>query len=192
MSTPSEPEKVKLITSLFSPQKDLIDQVIQEMESIFGPIDWKSRDLFFDRTKYYAREMGWPLYRRFISFEDLIRPEDLIEVKLKTNRIEKQYMAEEEKRRINIDPGYIALERLILATGKNYTHRIYLGKGIYADLTLIYQRGTFQPLDWTYRDYSDPEMIDCFNRLRESYKNQIRKTELAEPSLYDIEPEIGE
>ena len=191
MSTPSEPEKVKLITSLFSPQKDLIDQVIRELESIFGPVDWKSRDLFFDRTKYYAKEMGWPLFRRFISFKDLIRPEDLIEVKLKTNHIEKHYV-EEGKRRINIDPGYIALERLILATGKNYTHRIYLGQGIYADLTLIYQRGTFQPLEWTYRDYSDPEMIDCFNRLREGYKNQLRETIPAGQSLYDIEPEIGE
>jgi len=191
MSTPSEPEKVKLITSLFSPQKDLIDQVIREMESIFGPFDWKSRELFFDRTKYYAREMGWPLFRRFISFKDLIKPEDLIEVKLKTNYIEKQYV-EEGKRRINIDPGYIALERLILATGKNYTHRIYLGQGIYADLTLIYQRGTFQPLEWTYRDYSDPEMIDCFNRLREDYKNQLREMVPAGQSLYDIEPEIGE
>ena len=191
MSTPSEPEKVKLITSLFSPQKDLIDQVIPEMESIFGPVDWKSGELFFDRTKYYAREMGWPLFRRFISFKDLIRPEDLIEVKLKTNHIEKHYV-EEGKRRINIDPGYIALERLILATGKNYTHRIYLGQGIYADLTLIYQRGTFQPLEWTYRDYSDPEMIDCFNRLREDYKNQLRETVPAGQSLYDIEPEMGE
>ena len=191
MSTPSEPEKVKLITSLFSPQKDLIDLVIREMESIFGPVDWKSRDLFFDRTKYYAREMGWPLFRRFISFKDLIKPEDLIEIKLKTNQIEERYV-EEGKRRINIDPGYIALERLILATGKNYTHRIYLGQGIYADLTLIYQRGTFQPPEWTYRDYSDPEMIDCFNRLREGYKNQIRETVPAGQSLYDIEPEMGE
>ena len=84
------------------------------------------------------------------------------------------------------------MERLILATGKNYTHRIYLGQGIYADLTLIYQRGTFQPLEWTYRDYSDPEMIDCFNRLREGYKNQIRETVPAGQSLYDIEPEMGE
>lgn len=191
MSIPSDPEDVKLIASLFSPQKELIDQIIQEMEPVFGPVDWKSRDLFFDRTTYYAREMGWPLYRRFISFERLIRPEDLIEVKLKTNHIEKQYL-ELDKRRINIDPGYIALERLILATGKNYTHRIYLGQGIYADLTLIYQRGTFQPLEWTYRDYSDPEMIDCFNRLRESYKNQIRQTIPAEQSLYDIEHEMGE
>jgi hypothetical protein len=191
MSIPSEPEDVKLIASLFSPQKELVDQIIQEMQSIFGPVDWKSRDLFFDRTTYYAREMGWPLYRRFISFEDLIRPENLIEVKLKTNHIEKQHL-ESDKRRINIDPGYIALERLILATGKNYTHRIYLGQGIYADLTLIYQRGTFQPLEWTYRDYSDPEMIDCFNQLRESYKNQVRQKIPDEQSLYDIETETGD
>lgn len=191
MSTPSEPEDVKLIASLFSPQKDLVDRVIRELEPIFGPVDWISRELFFDRTEYYAREMGWPLYRRFISFENLIRPEELVEVKLKTNRIESRY-CEGNKRLINIDPGYIALERLVLATGKNYTHRVYLNLGIYADLTLIYQRGGFQPLEWTYRDYSDPEMIGCFNRLREIYKNRIRQTEPPGQSLYDVQTENGE
>ena len=193
MSIPNEPEDVKLIASLFSPQQDLVERVIQELEMAFGPVDWRSRDMLFDRTKYYAREMGWPLYRRFVSFETLMRPEDLVAAKLETNHIESQYLAPEgDRRRINIDPGYIALERLVLATGKNYTHRIYLGQGIYADLTLIYQRGGFQPLEWTYRDYADPEMIDCFNRLRETYKNQLRKTDLSEQPLYAVEPEIGE
>ena len=176
MSIPSESEDVKLIISLFSPETELIGGVIHELEAFFGPTDWKSPELIFDRTKYYAKEMGWPLYRRFISFHTLIRPEAIAEIKLTTNTLENRYL-QDENRKINIDPGYISLERLILATGKNYIHRIYLSRGIYADLTLIFQRGGFRPLEWTYRDYADADTIDHFNRLRERYKNQIRGLE---------------
>ncbi len=72
-------------------------------------------------------------------------------------------------RRINIDPGYINPERLILAKGKNFTHRVYLSKGIFADLTLIFQKGSFRPLEWTYPDYADPEIIGFFNDIRNKY-----------------------
>lgn len=173
MSDPHEAEDVKLISSLFSPQNELIDKVIAELENLFGLTDWISPGLFFDRTKYYAKEMGWPLHRRFISFKNLIRPEDIVEIKLATNEVEGRYL-QDGKRGINIDPGYISLERLILATGKNYTHRIYLSKGIYADLTLLYHRGSFRPLEWTYRDYAGPETLGFFDDVRKSYKAQLR------------------
>ena len=173
MSNPCEADDAKLISSLFSSQANMIEQVILELEGLFGPTDRISPALLFDRTKYYEKEMGWPLHRRFISFKTLIRPEEIVEIKQKTNALEKKY-AQGGKRKINIDPGYIVLERLILATGKNYTHRIYLSKGIYADLTLIFQRGSFSPLAWTYKDYSDPEIIGFFNGVRETYKRQIR------------------
>ncbi len=176
MSNPSEAEDVKLISSLFSAHANLIDRVILEMEGLFGPTDWISPAFFFDRTKYYEKEMGWPLHRRFISFKTLVRPQDIVEIKWKTNALEKKE-SQRGKRKINIDPGYVALERLVLATGKNYTHRIYLSKGIYADLTLIFQRGSFSPLAWTYKDYGDPESIDYFNGVRERYKRQIRGLE---------------
>ena len=177
MSTPRKADDVKLISSLFSAHQKLLDQVIADLEGLYGPTDWISPEFLFDRTKYYEKEMGWPLYRRYISFANLIRPEELADVKLKTNEIESRHFVE-GKRGINIDPGYISLERLILATGKNYIHRIYLSKGIYADLTLIFQRGTFKPLQWTYRDYADPKTIVCFNDLREKYKRQVRGIEV--------------
>ncbi len=173
MSRPAEADDVKLITSLFSAQQDLIDDVMADLVSRFGPSDWTSPILPFDRTRYYAREMGWPLYRRFVSFDNLIRPEQIVDIKLTTNDIEARHL-EDGRRRINIDPGYVSLERLILATGKNYTHRVYLAKGIYADLTLIYHKGSFSPLGWTYRDYADPDAIACFNQVRERYKRQLR------------------
>jgi hypothetical protein len=173
MSEPSEAEDVKLFSSLFSPGEALIETVIVELEGIFGPTDWISEGLLFDRTRYYEREMGWPLYRRFIAFRDLIRPDKIVDIKLRTNALEARYL-QDGKRQINIDPGYISLERLVLTTGKNYTHRIYLSKGIYADLTLIFHRGTFRALEWTYRDYAAPEVINRFNEVRERYKEQLR------------------
>jgi hypothetical protein len=174
MSTPNEAEDVKLICSLFSSEKELIDNVINELELLFGPTDWRSPWLFFDRTRYYEKEMGWPLHRRFVSFRDLIRPQEIVRAKLATNRIEENFSKAEGPRRINIDPGYISLERLVLATGKNYIHRIYLSDGIFADLTLIFHGQSFKAIEWTYRDYGDPVAIGYFNEVRSRYKGQLR------------------
>lgn len=175
MSIPCESDDVKFISSLFSPEKELIDTTINELEDAFGIKDWVSPWLLFDRTRYYEKEMGWPLHRRFVSFKKLIRPETLVDKKMIAIELEKKY-THNGKRRVNIDPGYITLERLVLATGKNYTHRIYLSKGIFADLTLVFNKGSFRPLEWTYRDYSAPDIITFFNEQRERYKNQLRKT----------------
>ncbi|MCP4576240.1 MAG: DUF4416 family protein [Deltaproteobacteria bacterium] len=174
MSQPETSDDVKLIMSLFSPEKELVESVMAQLPDIYGETEWISPEVFFDRTRYYEKEMGWPLYRRFLSFKNLIPPEMLVNVKLKTNGIENSFL-NGPKRRINIDPGYISLERLVLATGKNYIHRIYLGKGIYADLTLVFKRGGFVPLDWTYPDYADQTMLDCFNTIRSQYLEQLRK-----------------
>jgi len=175
MSRPHPPEKVMLMASLFSPDRSVIERALDQLSERFGPVERISPELMFDRTRYYAREMGWPLYRRFVSFEQLISPETLVEVKLETNAVEDLYRTE-GNRQANIDPGYISAERLILATGKNYVHRVYLGKGIYADLTLVYMRGSFRPLQWTYRDYSAPDMIAYFNELRAAYMERLRET----------------
>lgn len=171
MSHPREPDHVKPISSLFSPDVELIDVAIKQLEAILGPVDWVSPLINFDRTTYYEKEMGWPLYRRFVSFEDLIPPERLVDVKLKTNQIEQLHLLKGD-RRINIDPGYISAERLILATGKNYVHRVYLSRGIYADLTLIFHKGSFIALEWTYPDYADQATIEFFNEVRARYMKQ--------------------
>ncbi len=174
MSQPREPDPVKIIASLFSPKKASIEEVIAQLSDTYGRVDWISPELLFDRTKYYAREMGWPLHRRFISFEKLAPPEALVEIKHHTNNIEKQYLLD-GNRQINIDPGYISPERLLLATGKNYVHRVYLSKGIYADLTLVFKRGSFRTLEWTYPDYADPAIIEYMNKVREKYMSQLKE-----------------
>lgn len=174
MSHPREPDPVKLISSLFSHEKGIIEKVIGQLSDIYGPVDHISPELLFDRTRYYAKEMGWPLHRRFVSFEKLVPTGTLVEVKLKTNEVEQMYLCG-GNRTVNIDPGCISPERLILATGKNYVHRIYLSKGIYADLTLIFKKGSFSPLKWTYPDYADPEVIGFFNGVRGQYMDQLRE-----------------
>jgi hypothetical protein len=173
MSRPVEPPPVKLIVSLFSPSQPLLDESVEALAGPFGPIDWVSPPFMFDRTMYYAREMGWPLHRRFVSFRDLVAPECLPEIKIETNALEERYLTE-GRRRVNIDPGYVALERLVLATGKNYVHRIYLSRGIYADLTLVFSKGSFSPLPWTYPDYAAVDTIGYFNQVRADYLAQLK------------------
>ncbi|MBP9560644.1 MAG: DUF4416 family protein, partial [Syntrophorhabdaceae bacterium] len=112
------------------------------------------------------------LYRIFVLFGSLVGRDCLIETKLKTNAIEKD-LSTEEKRQVNIDPGYISLENIILATTKNYTHRVYMGSGIYGDLTLIYKKGGYKPLEWTYPDYAGSDIVSIFNRWREHYKRML-------------------
>jgi hypothetical protein len=175
MSRLTESEDVKLICSIFSPEEGLILECMHDLAELFGPADWVSHGLFFDRTRFYEREMGWPLHRRFVSYGRLIRPNRIVEAKISTSRLEEKY-ARQGKRRVNIDPGYISLERLVLATGKNYTHRIYLSKGVYADLTLVFQKGAYRSLPWTFPDYASSEMIEIFNAIRSRYKAQLRET----------------
>jgi len=173
MSHPNKPGRIKIISSLFSHEKEALERIAGKLAEIFGCVDRMSTLLLFDRTKYYAKEMGWPLHRRFISFAELVVPDRLVEIKLRTNEVEQAYLVD-GKRSVNIDPGYISPERLILATGKNYVHRVYLSKGIYADLTLVFKRGSFRPLEWTYPDYADPQVIGFFNEVREAYMKQRR------------------
>ena len=110
----------------------------------FGPVDLVSAWMPFDYTIYYEREMGSPLFRRMLVFRDLIGQDELPAIKRFTNDLESEYL-DEGRRRVNIDPGYLLPERFVLATGKNFTHRIYIGQGIYADLTLIYAKANSGP-----------------------------------------------
>jgi hypothetical protein len=120
--------------------------------------------------------MGEGLFRRFITFRPLIPREQLVRIKHETNEIEEQF-AIDGKRRVNIDPGYICAEHLILATTKGYTHRPYLGEGIHADLTLIYREGQFRPLEWTYPDYASSQVREILQGVRKRYVQELQRGE---------------
>ena len=168
MSWPKPSEPAKLVIGLFTPEKNLCLSVVAELERQYGPVDYISRWLVFDDTGYYADEMGSVLYRRMLSFKGVIDQDQLPDIKLSTNQLEFQWM-QDGRRRVNIDPGYLLASRFVLATGKNFTHRIYIGRLIYADLTLVYEKGRFRTLPWTYPDYARPELQTILNQMRRNY-----------------------
>ncbi|MFH1896760.1 MAG: DUF4416 family protein [Candidatus Desantisbacteria bacterium] len=167
----TSPEKVKLIIAMLSSSEELFETVQNRLKQEFGSIDFCSQILPFTFTQYYIPEMGTDIKRRFISFSLLILPEELAGIKVLTNSIEQEFLAG-DKRRINLDSGYITAAKLILATTKDNSHRIYLGKGIYAEITLRFVSGTFRHWEWTYPDYKTPEYIEIFNCIRGLFMEQ--------------------
>jgi hypothetical protein len=172
MSRPKPPELAKLVVGLFTPEKGLCPRVVTGLERQFGPVDYISRWLTFDYTDYYTAEMGEGLFRRVLSFKRLIAQDRLPHIKKCTNELEQQW-AHNGRRRINIDPGYLLPSRFVLATGKNFSHRIYIGDSIYADLTLLYEKARFQILPWTYPDYADPGLQAVLDQIRGNYMEAI-------------------
>lgn len=138
----------------------------------FGKIDFESRALPFALTDYYQPEFGIGLQRVFISFKRLVDPEELAQIKALTNRMENRFSAG-NKRLVNIDPGYLNLAKLVLASTKDYVHRIYLGKGIYAETTLFFRGKGFQAWEWTYPDFRAEGYRDIFNQIREIFYQQV-------------------
>jgi Domain of unknown function (DUF4416) len=175
MSVPRAPQRAKLIIGLIMQDRTLIEPLSGELCASFGPLDMVSAWMSFDYTTYYEPEMGAPLSRRMLTFKGLIQQDELPAIKLATNRVEETYSLN-GKRRVNIDPGYLLLERLVLASGKNFSHRIYLGHGIYADLTLTYQHGAFIKLPWTYPDYADQPMLGFLQQVRSKYAVDLKQT----------------
>jgi hypothetical protein len=174
MGKPKEPQPAKLFMSLIALENDIFQQGVQDLCATLGETDTISQRFPFDFTDYYMQEMGKPLYRHFITFERLISIPALPDIKQATNHLEEKYAAPNGNRRINLDPGYICMEHVILATTKGYTHRPYLRDGIYVDLTLIYRNKSFQPLEWTYPDYCQEEVIALFNQFRKKYLEDLR------------------
>jgi len=176
MSLPQAPQAAKLIIGVFTGNKEVLIPVLQTLTGMFGEIDLMSDWLPFDYTAYYAPEMGEALFRRMTTFKPLIDQGDLAAIKCRTNAIEREF-SEDGHRRVNIDPGYLLRERFVLATGKNFTHRIYIGQHIYADLTLMFQKGAFQFLPWTYPDYQDPKLLAFLYRVRDKYIKDLTETD---------------
>ncbi|MCD6160997.1 MAG: DUF4416 family protein [candidate division Zixibacteria bacterium] len=167
------PVPVKLICAVtFAPSVD-IENILTALENTFGIIESKSEIINFNHTDYYDSEMGTDLQKMLVSFERLFKPQDLWLAKLTTIDIEKIFK-KNGKRRINLDPGYLETSKLVLASTKNFSHRIYLNEGIWAEVALIYSGQQFQKLPWTYPDYMDIKFIKFLEATREKYRLFIR------------------
>jgi hypothetical protein len=169
VSVPVIPEHAMVIVSVLTPHDGIVGDVSNLLMRHLGAMEEETGPLLFPYTSYYDKEMGSGIRRWMWAFSQLVDRSELVRIKLLTNSVEHTY-TNGGKRRVNLDPGLMTLGNFVLATGKNNAHRIYLSQGIFADLTLIFRGGTYRPLEWTYPDYADPEMIGILNRFREKYK----------------------
>lgn len=177
MSKIEQPEPVKLVIGIIFNQDHLFVQVKEELTRKYGELDLESLKFRFTYTDYYREEMGEILWKKFLSFKSLISPAELVPIKIFTNKLEEKFfVAGTAKRRVNIDPGYLSLAKLVLATGKDFAHRIYLNQGIYAEVTLRYSRHEgFKPWEWTYPDYKSKHYLELLEIIRSIYRNQIEQ-----------------
>jgi hypothetical protein len=171
MGKPANPKPALLFTGILYSDESYLSKAKESLLSIFGAALMETPPVSWDYSKYYKEEIGSPIMRTFIFFKNLINPAEIADIKLRTNDIEAS-LSTGGKRNVNIDPGYLTLANVVLATTKGYSHRIYLGKGIYGEVSLMYKEKnkTFIPHIFTYPDYRDKNCIEMFLKAREFLK----------------------
>jgi len=172
MGSLAKQHPVKLAVSIIYKDEGRLKSAEEGLKRLYGAAEPLEAMLAFDYTDYYSGEMGRPLKRKLICFKKLVNKEKLPGIKLATNRIEDRLRAGAD-RTVNIDPGYVTDAKLLLLTTKDYTHRVYIGKKIFAESTLFFKGGTFNAWPWTYPDYASREMVSYFNRVREIYMKDM-------------------
>ncbi len=178
MWTLKKPADAKLIIGLLGCDRNALDTAIRAITKKFGKVDRVSDIWPFEQTDYYKDETGDNILRQFVSIEKPICPGRLAKIKHQTNGIEKK-LAKKIKtnlpRPVNIDPGIIEPSKLILASTKNYSHRIYIGEKIWAETTLVYNKGLWKAFDYTYPDYRQKCYHDFFSQVRSKLIQQLRE-----------------
>jgi len=176
MAQPRAHMKVKLIIGMLSRFPELLDRAGKLLEKDFGPVSHRSEIIPFNFSDYYESEMGAGLLRSFLAFERLVDAGTLAAIKLRTNSIEQELAGPQwpVARPINVDPGYLDLSKLILASAKDYAHRIYLGQGIYAEVTLTFKDGALRSMPWTYPDYRSEAYLHFFEKVRADFHRAVR------------------
>jgi len=173
--------RVKLFCGIISADDNVTKQALGRLCEKFGKVDVKSAESDFNFTDYYNAEMGSKLKRFWVSFDTLIFADEIAEIKVWTNALEDSFaikdgLAVDNKRRINIDPGYLNPANVILASTKDFSHRVYLSKGVYAEVTLIYKKEDFIKLPWTYPDYMSPAAKEFLLSARTALMRQLKES----------------
>jgi hypothetical protein len=176
MGAVSTPLPVKLMFAVtYDPSVDL-NSVLSILNARFGTPEYTYGPLPFTWTRYYAEEMGENLMKFYFNYPDFMDRSLIVSLKHYTNDLEKSFMVD-GRRRVNIDPGYIARDKLVLATTKDFYHRLYLGDGIYGEVTLHYRRGKYRIFSWTYPDFREPELHSFLEKARARLVKEIRVQE---------------
>ena len=171
-----------LIVAAFSQWPEVIRRARDILHDRYGPIVLDSPAFDFVETHYYDGQMGQGLTKQFFAFERLIQVEALAGIKIATNAIEREFASQSEwaadktgvARPVNLDPGYLNAGKWVLATTKDQAHRLYLGQGIYAEVTLRFERGEFVPWPWTYPNYRREDYRAFFRSARSEYMRLLR------------------
>ena len=172
-----KPKPVKLIIGILAADTDCLQKAIEAIIREFGKADLISDAWSFDKTEYYREQTGDHIMRQFVSIEELVDPAELAVIKHKTNGLEQelaQQLRHNVPRPVNLDPGLIEPSKLVLATTKNYSHRIYIGNEMYAEVTLIYDKGAWSALPYTYPDYRQSCYRDFFEKVRKKLLEQLK------------------
>jgi Domain of unknown function (DUF4416) len=177
MAKPEPFAPVKLICGVIAAEAPLYERAKALLVDRFGPVELESPAFPFDLTDYYNREMGPGLWRRFMGFARLIEPERLADIKIETNALEEMVREESGKalRAVNLDPGYLTASALVMATAKDFSHRVPLARGIYAHLEFLFTKTDVKPLDWTYPDMRRDGCRRFFLEVRAAYLAQVRE-----------------
>jgi hypothetical protein len=177
MAQPREFAPVKLICGVIYKEEALYEEVKKRLEAEWGRVDSESPPFAFDLTDYYEEEMGPGLVRRFMSFETLTAPESLPKKKIRAIELEEALRREvgAAGRPVNVDPGYLSASALVMATAKDFAHRIPLGQGIYAHLEFLFTKTGVRTLDWTYPDFRRRQPQAYFRSVRETYLRRLRE-----------------
>jgi len=173
-----EPRPVKLIVGILASDERCLAAAREGVLGALGPADLFSEVWAFDQTDYYADELGPRVLRQFVSIEQLIDPGDLADVKHRTNEMERQLaatLAMPFPRPVNLDPGVVEPSKLILASTKNFAHRIYIGRKMYAEVTLVFDKGQWRLLPYTFPDYKRPEYHAFFSMVRSRLVERLRQ-----------------
>lgn len=181
----SDPPKVLLIFAAFSRFESLLDQAPALIAEHFGAVELASERFAFVETDYYANSMGADLHKQLFACRHLHLAESLPAIKRRTNAIEESIARDHPglgvARPFNLDPGYLDMAKLVLASTKDHAHRLYLGSGIYGEVTLHYRAKQWQPWPWTYPDYRRPEVSEFLTRSRSHFR-KLQERQLAAPS----------
>jgi len=171
---PLDVQPVQLVVCALETDEAAFGGACELMLDQFGPVAELHGPWAFDVTDYYDAEMGGPpIWRRLVAFAEPMRSEQLPEAKLITNRIEER-LAREGRRRVNLDAGYMDFNKFVLASAKFHEHKIHLGRGIYADLTLIFNNGVWNPLPWSFADFRDDRYYEALTTIRAGYRQRLR------------------
>jgi hypothetical protein len=169
---------VKLVCGVMACEDEIFERAMEHLIQLFGPVDQKSPGFAFDFSDYYEKQMGGRVRRMFLSFAGLVTPEILSTAKLQTNTLEEEMRLEtgEDLRVVNLDPGILSASALVMATAKDFAHRVPLKDGIYAHLEFLFSRDSIRTLEWTYPDFRTGDYDPFFLDVRRIYLQQLKST----------------